>query len=157
MTFAICSAISPSGFMLRKSSSAGARVNRGMVSAGGAIAGFGAGCTSGFLMAGSGNWAEGGGSAATVRLLSGRRGFASAEAEDSAESSGILWLQVCPERRWTCAVRHDQHSRLQPRSRQTRSCPEQKIAEATANFTKLLELAPHAKRPHISPRLRTRN
>jgi len=47
--------------MLRKSSNAGAWLNRGMARVGGTNPGFGAGRASGFLIAGSGNWAEGGG------------------------------------------------------------------------------------------------
>ena len=47
--------------MSRKSSSTGGRCKRGIVRAGGARAGLGAGCTSGFLIGGSGSWAEGGG------------------------------------------------------------------------------------------------
>ena len=62
VTFAICWAISPSGFMERKSSSDGERSRRGIVSEGGSIAGFGAGSTFGFLMGGSGSCADGEGS-----------------------------------------------------------------------------------------------
>ena len=45
--------------MLRKSSNAGGRCSRGIVSEGGANAGFGAGCTSELLTGGSGNCSEG--------------------------------------------------------------------------------------------------
>jgi len=47
--------------MLRKSSSAGVRKSFGIVRDGGSSAGLGAGCPSGFLIAGSGNWADGDG------------------------------------------------------------------------------------------------
>src|ERR1700761_6270824 len=61
VTFAICCAICPSGFMLRKSSKFGGRCSFGMVSEGTGTAGLGAGLTSGFLIGNSGNCAAGGG------------------------------------------------------------------------------------------------
>src|SRR6202050_3818248 len=74
--FAMCRAISPSGCILRKSSSLGGRSSRGMVSDGGSRAGLGAGCTSGFLIGSSGNCAEGGGfCSAGVGSCPGRGGF----------------------------------------------------------------------------------
>jgi hypothetical protein len=166
VTFAIWSAVSPSGFMLTKSSSAGACARRGMVNSGGATTGFGAGFTSGFLTAGSGNWADGGGFCSEGwGFCPGGVGVASVGGEGfCGVVCGFSGVELCccdpgSDATGSDATGSDANLALReavtscPNAAQPGPAPESARPAKTANFTKypIARSRPKAKRDTPSP------